>query len=53
MKAAQKVISDSKSDSVSANAKMRQDMKPMRGEGPPPRVVAFPNGEKQGKFDES
>ena len=45
--AAQKVIND-KSTSGS-NSAIRQDMKPMRGKGPSPRVLACADAKAEGK----
>jgi DNA helicase-2/ATP-dependent DNA helicase PcrA len=47
VKAAQKVISSS--DNVIA-ADLRQDMKPMRGKGPTPRVLACANGKAEAAY---
>ncbi len=49
VKAAQKVISDDKSSS-NTNALIRQDMKPMRGRGPSPRVLACANAKAEAAF---
>lgn len=49
VKAAQKVIND-KSTSGS-NAAIRQDMKPMRGKGPSPRVLACADAKAEGKWN--
>lgn len=49
VKAAQKVISNPSSD-VTPQDDMRKDMKPMRGKGPPPRVLACADSESEGKL---
>jgi len=46
--AAQKVISDKSTSN--ANAAIRQDMKPMRGKGPSPRVLACANAKAEATF---
>ena len=46
--AAQKVISDKSASS--ANAVIRQDMKPMRGKGPSPRVLACADAKAEATF---
>lgn len=46
--AAQKVISDKSTSN--ANAAIRQDMKPMRGKGPSPRVLACANAKSEATF---
>lgn len=51
VKAAQKVISASSSSSASSGAdQLRQSMKPRRGAGPSPRVVACEDGKAEGKL---
>jgi DNA helicase-2/ATP-dependent DNA helicase PcrA len=51
VKAAQKVISSSQeSKSKSAADKIRQEMKPKRGSGPSPRVVACADAKAEGMF---
>lgn len=47
VKAAQKVISHSKSGSGAD--KLRKDMKPKRGSGKAPRIVSFENDKAEGK----
>ncbi len=47
VKAAQKVINDK--DSSTSNAAIRKDMKPMRGTGPSPRVLACADSKAEGK----
>jgi DNA helicase II / ATP-dependent DNA helicase PcrA len=47
VRAAQKVISGSKSITA---ADLRQDMKPMRGTGPSPRVLACSNGKAEAAY---
>jgi DNA helicase-2/ATP-dependent DNA helicase PcrA len=49
VKAAQKVISGDKS-SGNTNASIRQDMKPMRGRGPSPRVLACADAKAEATF---
>ena len=50
IKAAQKVISYQPSGTDSSGAdRLRQNMKPKRGAGPPPRVVRFENETAEGK----
>jgi len=49
VKAAQKVISND-SNSLSAQDSVRQDMKPMRGRGPPPRVLACADAQAEATF---
>eukprot|EP00562_Extubocellulus_spinifer_P009401 CAMPEP_0178504834 /NCGR_PEP_ID=MMETSP0696-20121128/18800_1 /TAXON_ID=265572 /ORGANISM="Extubocellulus spinifer, Strain CCMP396" /LENGTH=1039 /DNA_ID=CAMNT_0020134087 /DNA_START=488 /DNA_END=3607 /DNA_ORIENTATION=- len=49
VKAAQKVISDPSSNNVKSS-KERQDMKPMRGKGPSPRVLACADAEAEASF---
>lgn len=54
VKAAQRIISTpNKSDmnnNASAQDNIRRDMKPMRGTGPSPRVLACKDGKKEAKF---
>ncbi len=47
VRAAQKVINDK--DSSTSNAAIRKDMKPMRGTGPSPRVLACADSKAEGK----
>lgn len=48
VRAAQKVISSSSSDTSKKN--IRMDMKPMRGKGPSPRVLACANAKAEASF---
>ena len=48
VKAAQKVISNP-SNGLSPQDSVRQDMKPMRGKGPSPRVLACADAKAEGK----
>ena len=49
VKAAQKIISGPSSAS-SSQANIRQDMKPMRGTGPTPRILACSDAKAEGKY---
>lgn len=48
VKAAQKVISNPSSDSPQDD--IRQEMKPMRGKGPSPRVLACSDSKAEGEY---
>ena len=48
VKAAQKVISNP-SDKQSPQDHVRQDMKPMRGKGPSPRILACADAKAEGE----
>ena len=51
VRAAQRIISASESnDKESTQDTMRRDMKPMRGNGPSPRVLACKDGKKEANF---
>ena len=52
VKAAQRIIStsDKLDDSATAQDNIRRDMKPMRGTGPSPRVLACKDGRKEARF---
>lgn len=51
VKAAQKIISDQTSSSNSNQDLSRQDMKPMRGKGPLPRILSCADSQAEGMFD--
>ena len=49
VQAAQKVISDPSSQDTPQDD-IRKDMKPMRGKGPSPRVLACADSKSEGKY---
>jgi len=50
VRAAQRIISASSNNGESTQDSMRRDMKPMRGNGPSPRVLACKDGKSEANF---